>query len=134
MTSKYFILHNDAKKSYMGKDGTTVTTADDAATFYWDNNNKTITLNDNNIGPYSLERVCESNCSGNGKCLHTKCVCNSGWTGVDCSQSTGGGSKIGMVIGIIAVVLILGGLGFYLYSQSGSGKKKRPNTIEMDEI
>jgi hypothetical protein len=58
----------------MGKDGTTV---DDAVTFYWDNNNKTITLEDNNIGPYSLEQVCESNCSDNGKCLHTKCVFNS---------------------------------------------------------
>lgn len=137
MTNKYFILHNDIKKTYIGKDGQTVTKKEDAVTFYLNNDNKTITLEDKNAGPYSIEQVCENNCSGNGKCLHSKCICNSGWSGDDCSQKTtseggrgGSGSKIGI---IIVAVFLLGGLGFYFYSQSGGKpKKKGQESIEMD--
>lgn len=140
MTSKYFILqHNNAKNAYMGTNGKIVKNIKDAATFYWDNDDKTITLEDKNIGPYSIEQVCETNCNGNGKCLHTKCVCDTGWKGDDCSQKTGGGGgngggngKIGLIIGIISVVFLLGGV--YFYFKNDKSKNKGPESIEMDSF
>lgn len=61
------------------------------------------------------EKVCEddSNCSGNGMCLHNgKCMCNEGFKGEQCEEE---GSSFVVSPDLILTIILLSALAIQLY-------------------
>ena len=102
--SKYFILNND-NSNYIGKDGKVYIDEKEAITFFWDDKDKKISIQD--MGTYSIEQVCINNCNNNGKCIKSKCECDKGWDGEDCSNKTGGDDDGGNSSGTNTTTIIL---------------------------
>jgi len=86
---QYFILKK-SDSDYIGPDCTQVSSKEQAATFFYNKTDDTITMQDNQFGAFQQQRVCENNgknCSNHGRCLHNTCKCNTGWSGNACEKA-----------------------------------------------